>query len=942
VVRPDLVRKALTTIRKRQADYEYFFSQLKSSAWIKPLKEEGMFSAPPPPQRDGEYISFPRWPESEYLARMAREAPEIVLDVILAMPITDNVRVNEDLIDAALSMPPELAGKLSERARLLVESKYVPLFPEKLGTYVAYLAEGGEKNGALSLARTILAVLPDPNKDRYIDDNPYHLSPQPRARFGMWEYKIILQAVIPSLVRVGREDAFNLFCDLLNDAIQLSRNRSDDPGPEDYSYIWRKNIASSSGHDDVEDVLVSAVRRAAEELIKTSPHLLVNVVTQLEARPWLIFHRIALYLLHLFPETGKDLITERLTNVSLFGVFGLWHEFFVLAREHFSQLNKEQQSTFLNWVSAGPPSGMFDTDKEERFWKLRRLAPIRDVLSDDFRKLYEDLVAEFGEIEWPEYASPPISVHVGYESPKSVEELSRMSFEEIISFLKDWRPSDPLSRETPEGLGQQITATVASDPERFAQEVEKIKQLDPTYVRAVLSGLHEALRQKGVVAWPTVLRLCKWVVDQPSELTATRGRITEQDPDWTWTKGSIENLIEEGLKSETASIPFEFRREVWDLLLPLTQDPHPTTSSEAASNMDPLTLSLNTLRGQAMHCVFRYALWCKGHLESEDSEDLTFSGFESMPEVRDVLDRHLDPEYEPSLAVRAVYGQWLPWLTQIDSEWTTANLHKIFPKEDRFGSMLNAAWNTYVVFNQPYNDVFNILRPEYRDAVDRIGMTEAKKTSGRDPDDRLAEHLMILYARGKIRFEDEDELLVGFYKVAPGDVRAHAIWFFGRDLIEIKDAVPNDVLQRLKALWLRRIEEARVAESKSPYISELSAFGGWFASGKFDDLWSITQLRDVLQIAGLAQPYHAVLERLAKIAPFLPDIAIQSLSLLIEGDKKRQYTYAWHVQIRTILTAALTSADKIAQQSARSLINKLLARDRAYGGFRELLQMASQ
>jgi len=901
-----------------------------------------MFGAPPPPRREGEYISFPRWPESEYLARMAAQAPDVVLEVILEMPITENIRVNEDLIDAALSMPPQLAAKLTGRTKHWAESNYSPLFPEKLGTYVAYLADGGERDDALGLGRTVLAVLPDPNRDRYVDDNPYHKSPQPRARFGIWEYKIILQAVIPSLIRVGREDALRLFCDLLTDAIRLSRNRSDDPGPEDYSYIWRANIDSGSGHDDVKDVLVSAVRRAAEELLKASPELLINVVQQLEARPWFIFHRIALYLLHLFPEVGKDLITERLTNVSIFGVLGLWHEFFTLARENFSQLNKEQQSKFLNWVTAGPSSGMFDTEKEERYWKLRRLAPIGDVLPDETRVLYDQLVAEFGEIQWPEYASPPISVHVGYESPKSVEELSQMSFEEIISFLKDWQPSDPLLRETPEGLGQQLTAMVASDPERFAQEIEQIKQLDPTYVRAVLSGLHEALRQKGAVAWPTILRLCKWVVEQPSELPGTRGRITERDPDWTWTKGSIENLIEEGLKSETASIPFEFRHEVWNLLLPLTEDPHPTASNEAASNMDPLTLSLNTLRGQAMHCVFRYALWCKRRIENEDLGNVAFRGLDSLPEVRDVLNRHLDPAYEPSLAIRAVYGQWLPWLTQIDAQWTMANLQNIFPKEDRFRSMLNAVWNTYVVFNQPYNDVFNILRQEYRAAVDRIGTTESKKTYGRDPDDRLAEHLMILYARGKIKFEEEDGLLERFYEVAPGDVRGHAIWFFGRDLIEMKEAIPNEVLQRLRALWLRRIEEAQAASSKGSYTSELSAFGGWFASGKFDDLWSITQLRDVLQVTGLAQPYHSVLERLAKIAPLLPDIAIESLSMLIEGDKKRQYTYVWHEHLRTILIAAITSADKVAQQLARSLINKLLAGDRAYGGFRELLQIANQ
>jgi hypothetical protein len=198
---------------------------------------------------------------------------------------------------------------------------------------------------------------------------------------------------------------------------------------------------------------------------------------------------------------------------------------------------------------------------------------------------------------------------------------------------------------------------------------------------------------------------------------------------------------------------------------------------------------------------------------------------------------------------------------------------------------------------------------------------------------------MVLYARGKITFDDEDRLLERFYEVAPGDVRAHAIWYFGRDLIEFKEAIPREILKRLRSLWTRRLGEARGAESKGPYSSELAAYGGWFASGKFDELWALTQLRDVLQLTGSIEPYHSVLERLSKSAALFPDLAVESLSLMIEGDKKRQYTYVWHEHLKTILVTALISNDRSAQQSAKALINKLLARDRAYGHFRDLLEV---
>jgi hypothetical protein len=243
-----------------------------------------------------------------------------------------------------------------------------------------------------------------------------------------------------------------------------------------------------------------------------------------------------------------------------------------------------------------------------------------------------------------------------------------------------------------------------------------------------------------------------------------------------------------------------------------------------------------------------------------------------------------------------------------------------------------------VIFNQPYNNIFKILREEYRRAIDRIGTASSEERYATDPDDRLAEHLMILYAREQVGFDDPDGLFIHFFQKAPSDVRGHAIWLVARDFNEMEGEIPNEVLERLTALWSIRLGEAQNAESIAPYVSELSAFGGWFASGKFDDLWAITQLRDALRLAGSIEPYHLVLERLAELAPSAPEMAVECLSLMIEGDKKRRYVYTWHEHMRAILEAVLESQDQPARRSARSLIDRLLARDRAHAGFRDLLQ----
>src|SRR5258708_2164830 len=74
---PEQVERA--TARSGHGKYNrYFFDHLETPEWIRPLAEKGFFDSPPPPIREqsNNTISFPLWPASRYLARMAKLAPE--------------------------------------------------------------------------------------------------------------------------------------------------------------------------------------------------------------------------------------------------------------------------------------------------------------------------------------------------------------------------------------------------------------------------------------------------------------------------------------------------------------------------------------------------------------------------------------------------------------------------------------------------------------------------------------------------------------------------------------------------------------------------------------------------------------------------------------------------------------------------------------------------
>src|SRR5216684_6022818 len=97
--------------------YQYVFQSMQDPTWIQPLKQRGFFVNPPSPISDNEKstISFPSWPEIQFLVRMARLAPSEVLRVLLIVPTTSNVSVHYDVARAALEMPPRLASLLANK-----------------------------------------------------------------------------------------------------------------------------------------------------------------------------------------------------------------------------------------------------------------------------------------------------------------------------------------------------------------------------------------------------------------------------------------------------------------------------------------------------------------------------------------------------------------------------------------------------------------------------------------------------------------------------------------------------------------------------------------------------------------------------------------------------------------------------------------------------------
>jgi hypothetical protein len=952
--RPETVDKAIAEIGKSAANYRYFFEKLNSPAWLAPLAEKGRFRTPPAKVEVDGGVMFPGWPESQYLARMARipEAQDQVLQIARTIPTTDNIRVHADLLDVALALPPAHAAQLVNLACTWVQSRFDSMVNYKVGDLIAHLASGGQAPSALRFAKAAFALEPAPPADAAQEWAP---SPEPRAHLRDWNYEEGLKKAIPALLAADRERTFALLCDLLDRAMALSR-RKGEPEKQDYSYIWHNAIEQDEQPPRLRSTIISAVRNAAETIVSGDDGALQMVLAELRRHEWPVFKRMELHVLERFASIAMtEIIPLAVQLAAVEG--GTHHEAARLLKTAFGQLPAATQQEVLRWIDAGPKEedvlrwlqfiGREPTPETiVQFgtgWRAQRFALIADQVPEAWKERVAAVLADAGQTRKLDQVEDD-GTWVGPTSPKSVDDLQQMGPAAVVEFLRTWAAPRGTFVDTPEGLGRVLGDAIARNPAGYVAQARAFQGLDPTFVRFFFSGLETALKEHRTLEWAPVLSLAQWVLAQPREIPGRKSDLMEADESWQWTRGGIASLLEDGLNQREpqpgqpvqSPIPFNERERVWSILEPITHDPDPTPEHEVqfgGDNMDPPTLAINSVRGKAMNALIAYAVWIRQTLDRLPERPATTLAV--MPEVQQALEEHLDVERDQSLAIRSTYGRYLPWLHYIDPIWTRNSIPRIFPAEEPLAAYRAAAWDAYLTFCRPYDTLLPLLEQEYLRAVRSLSTPDQSKTHGHSPRERLAEHLMSYYWRDKLTINTE--LLMTFFQSAPDELRGRAISFLGRSLAQNPDSpIEEAILNRLRALWESRVQAARQAEDATAHREELARFGWWFSSRRFTTAWSFEQLRAVLTLVKHIDPEFKVAETLEALAPDHPLECVQLSQLIAIADQEGWEIYGNEQHFKAIIATALASGNAAAKSAADNLIQYFVARGQF--GYRSLLQ----
>lgn len=931
------VRLRLNKLPLRRA----FFSKLDNPHWVAALASQGAFKNPPATEvmPDG-MVQCEFWPEIDYLVRMAPIVSADVADVLEPIAHSTNQWVRRGIAEAATVMDPADAARLvpkmkewpgEELANFRIDSRHI-------AGVVVRLLEGGQSRRGLRLAEAYFAPRPSPEKPKYG-------IPEPVSGMESYWYGEELPLIAAAL----GSSRLQVLVRWLRTYQQCSNSFTGEPG-FDPSYIWRQSIRDSEEHSahGIGDALVDAVRLALADSVKDSTQTLSHLLT--DDQP--LLRRIALDVLTEAIESVDDKsaahaasLTQHETELVAAAVQVLADEAFIesdyraeylpFIRACLAWRSVVSTEPFFEAVRKGPLS--LRDGRQERFAREGDTPEESEARRQDYGKrwqhtmltlvgaeeLPEDLCAslatldeEYGVIEVQDGAVR-FETFTGSTSPIDFETMSALSNRELIEHLSSWHPeADRFMGPTHEGQGRVLAEVLTKEPGRFSGSVDDLKSLRPTYIRAVVRGWKAALEAGETLSWNEVLSLCEWIIglDDATEVDS-EGDSFDDDPNYKALKFEALHLLDAGLSirpTETVSgVSAEEADRLFSLLARYAEAPEPTPEYEAeygGTNMDPLTLSLNTVRPVAIRALIRLVN--------------RFPETSAASEALAILDRHIAGR-DPSLAVAAAVGEGTGRLYDSVRPWIEERVGAVFGDSVPTTEYQQVALSTVLAVHRVHMALIELLRQPLTLTIEQ--MASADLAAGWRHHTRTFPQLIgdwIVSGIVSGGMAHEDPLAQSWFEKADAALRGEVIGHLGWQLMRA-ESVSDDVLRRAAELWDWRIAHVKEHPEDAAELSHIY----WLArSDKYEVDWWLPRLEYASSVVSSFDMHGMVGEKLAAAASVNPDRALRVLeNVLDEPDSDRglmHYDLMEHA-VPQVIATALDCKDAGVRKRATDLMNRL-------------------
>ncbi len=918
-------KKLRPLLARNRSSYDYFF-QRASGDWLPFLVREKHFENPEHIIMDSNGIGFPVWKPGKYLARISNKKPQQIVKIIqnISFPkekAKRNPWILDDLTNATINMPTKYGKMLVPKIvkENWIDIPYYTLLGQTMAELMMKLAHDGYEKESLELCRILLDVtLGNPvYQGRYIP-NKHKIERDVKPVLNYRDYKTILKSDIPFLFEKFPLSVIDLLITLLNKIIYLDNvGRNEKESKDDTSVTWRSSIDDHEQNFDLDfkSLLVGLLGKFLVSEDHRSMPVIKKELALLGKKTYPIFRRLELHIYRKFFKHFKKEIEQAI--IQDFDNSNLIHEYFHLLKENFLKVSKNTRQKYFELVEKGPKKELLDAWKEyEKFqqkdyakkrlkrWKVAKLEPISEHLTEKRKHQFDELVREVGHPSIPDFRFRSSRVK---RSEPLTDLIDGLDTEQVFLFIKSYIP-DEKTFGYHDGTASKFQEYVESYPAEFSRRSLDLQTVNPVFSRSLFRGLEEVIKKNDKkIEWNPVLSLCKSIIESTKKNKYSKTRDFE-------ILDYIAGVLQLGLQEN--SIGFDLRKTVWELLelLAIFEDKSSWDERYPDEQWDSYGISINTLTGNTFHAIIEYAIWCHEHLKKNKNPVF-------VTEVKKVLSNYFANKISNSISVHAVLGFQLPTLFFFDKKWTIKNLSNLFKhKQEKLNI---AAWDAYLL-NSVYPHLFDVVYDNYYKHIQTFNDLQLKQEGVLwEFDERLIQHVTLAYFRS---IKGSETLFNELLRYDNKKVSSHCASFIGWILQEQKeDPSKSFDTEVMRKIW---------KESK---LSANEDIGRWLEYTPFEKDETIKLVLNSLKKfdASLSLPFDLV-DNLEPYAKSHPLQTVSCLELLIKQDTKDvEAPYILGRNSKKILGILIKSNKKDVVDKTKSLIHYL--GELNYNEYKELL-----
>jgi len=772
----------------------YFYRNLSNPKWFDILNKTNEFYDILNQDVKDNNVNILQNAVADYLQKIASYYSDQIIELIKKV-IPNNSTVIWNFIQIGLKLNPKQTSKLVPKVKKWLSNPRLSstLFDSEIIRWIKHLSDAGQFDASFKLLKILTTPKvqkPTGERDTEVEKILGKDKPKPIPAI---EYYYLQQLLSKGLTKLNEHDPL-----ILSRILQASLEKSirieygHIKGNHDLSYIWRAAIEDhpqNYEHYELNDALLVALRNSTEELVKRDKVTGIDVIKEYLKHNYSIFRRLASHLLRLNYGSYSDFIKQFIKNKKLLKETDISHEYYILLRDIFEKLDLSDRQFIIKSIreikSFDRKAKPEIQEKQIRYHHLEKLHFIEKYLESDDKIYYDQLKQEFQGEKLRDTAVYHES-YTGERSPLTLEEINKKDLVELWDYFRSFRKTKrDFDAPSPEGLARIFAAAVKKDPHKYLKEdLTPLTLLKPNYSYWFMNDVNELYKSE---KYPELVPYIENLLDLINRIIRIENipkRFTDDmGINFNGVKRRSLDFVQSLIKTQQKESTAKYQDKIWEIIEYLCYyewDPEKSIEN-TKTNMDPYTLAINSVRGNALIAVIDYALWYASLTKSNYSTDIKHPnrliGEERLQKLLD--DKLTNKQDDPSLAIHSVFGVYLANLAYLNYEWVKANIDKIFPEEKDKEIYWRTAWGGYINASRFYSDLYELLKPQFHRAIDYLAKDIKMVPSGfgRSPEDALSEHLVVACLNGKDNIRKSNSLLRKFAEIQKNPSITHAVQF---------------------------------------------------------------------------------------------------------------------------------------------------------------------